>query len=430
MKPVVNETAAPNQEAGSEPAAPHSRVLVLLSLALFVFSLTFQMWSFEEFPPYPYFDEVYTVTSAQEGFEDPDKLETTHPPLAPYIIKLSILLWGDSPAAWRLPSRIFGGLTVVLVLLISAHLSRKLLPSVIAAILLLSDGVFITATRAALYEGQVIFFSFAALTAAIYACAPGRSRRSQTALIVASALLLGLALATKWSAVLFVPCIIYLLVIALPLRRAIFHSLMLVSIVMAAYVAVCCALTSQAPHELLRANLALFDAHMNPAAHHRYESSGWTWPFLIRPIWFGFSPEGANARGTICLGNPIVFLVALLSIITLSIAGIRQAITNRSRSLAMRALPVVGFFATWLPWCLLTKRKGFLYYYLPSLIFGCIACATALSLVPAHHKGLRLLLIGCALLAVPVGVLYLPVYLGIEVPFDWMTTLLPFTAWW
>ena len=96
----------------------------------------------------------------------------------------------------------------------------------------------------------------------------------------------------------------------------------------------------------------------------------------------------------------------------------------------MRTLPVVGFFATWLPWCLLTERKGFIYYYLPSLIFGCIALASVASLIPAQRKGLSRLLIGCALMAVPVGILYLPVYLGIEVPFEWMTTLLPFTSWW
>jgi dolichyl-phosphate-mannose--protein O-mannosyl transferase len=208
-------------------------------------------------------------------------------------------------------------------------------------------------------------------------------------------------------------------------------ALMIFTLAAFTYTGVCCTLTAQSVPQLFSGNLELLQTHLHPALHHRYESSGWSWPLLLRPIWFGIEPTGTTARGTICIGNPVVFLVVLVVIPLLSARGVRRLFLQGNITLTATLLPVVGFFANWLPWCMLSERRGFIYYYLPSLIFGCMAYATAISLVPAKNRWITwILLVVPTLTSVAVCVLYLPLYLGLEVPFEWMLTLLPFEAWW
>jgi predicted membrane-bound dolichyl-phosphate-mannose-protein mannosyltransferase len=73
------------------------------------------------------FPEVKII---QSGYSHPDKvsmnlLNTEHPPLAKYIIGLSMLTLGDQPINWRIPSIIAGSITILLVYLIVAGLTKN-----------------------------------------------------------------------------------------------------------------------------------------------------------------------------------------------------------------------------------------------------------------------------------------------------------------
>jgi dolichyl-phosphate-mannose--protein O-mannosyl transferase len=106
---------------------------------------------------------------------------------------------------------------------------------------------------------------------------------------------------------------------------------------------------------------------------HRYESDWWTWPMMLRPIWYFFErmPDGSHPiRGIFCIGNPLIFwLIPVVS-------GYSMYRVFKERSWILGLL-VFGFLCQWLPWALITRVKFFHYFYtaMPflTILFGALA---------------------------------------------------------
>ena len=116
-------------------------------------------------------------------------LNTEHPPLVKYFIALSMLLIGDYPMSWRIPSIIAGSLTILLTALLISKLIENYWAGVFAAILLAIDPLFRAMSGVALLDIFVSLFVVASLYMAY-------NRR-----FGAAGILLGAAIASKFSAV-------------------------------------------------------------------------------------------------------------------------------------------------------------------------------------------------------------------------------------
>lgn len=409
----------------------------LISLALVAASLLLQYALFEEFPPFPYYDEVASVPSSRAITTAPESVTKDHPPLVPYLMSLSEAVFGDNPTGWRFPARLCGALILPALFLIGLLLTGSLVGSTIGAVALLSDGLFITLSRAALLETPYVCFGMYALLIALWGERQSGNTLPRVALII-SGVLIGLSIACKWSGVFFIAplTLIYLLSEQTSsIARQLSRIAIAPSIALAVYIGTTCALRTISPHELLNQTLEMMQAHVNFVQPHRYASSAWGWPVLARPIWFGYTKlpylaeDGTQAvRGTICLGNPAVFLVTGLSMLWLVVVGVRNA---SQRCLVLAPLvPVVGYLACWLPWIILSSRKGFLYYFFPSLAFAClglgICCATL------YRQG-RAGKTACGIVvAVMLGcmIAYLPLYVGAPVSKAQMQRLILKESWW
>lgn len=408
-----------------------------ISLALVAASLLLQYGLFEEFPPFPYYDEVYTVPVSRAIATAPETMVTDHPPLMPYLMSLSEAIFGDNPTGWRFPSRICGALTLPAVFLIGWLLTGNLVGATLGALALLCDGIFTTVTRAALLDPAFVFFGMYAVLVALWGTTRPSHHRSALYL-AASGVLAGLSLSSKWSGIFFfAPIALIHLSSEHPARftRQVRDLGLLFLVALTVYISITCSLRSLSPLELFTQSSEMLQRHVNFTQPHRYASSAWGWPLLARPIWFGYmplpdlAPDGtALARGTICLGNPIVFLYTGLSMIILLALGLRDAVHRRMR--LMIALPVCGYLACWTPWMLLSVRKGFLYYFYPSLCFACIGLGIS-SVYLFRDARYRTILCGilCALMLVGF-IAYLPVYMGIPISTTQMKTLIAFDAWW
>ncbi|MGH7918832.1 MAG: phospholipid carrier-dependent glycosyltransferase, partial [Candidatus Dormibacteraceae bacterium] len=107
-----------------------------------------------------------------------------------------------------------------------------------------------------------------------------------------------------------------------------------------------------------------------------YSSKWYTWPFLIRPVWYYYqtltgSGGQALSAGIVDLGNPIVWWASLPALV---FCGYDALAHRRWQA----AVIVVGFFAEWLPFALIT-RIMFLYHMFGGLIFMVLALAYALA---------------------------------------------------
>ncbi len=103
--------------------------------------------------------------------------------------------------------------------------------------------------------------------------------------------------------------------------------------------------------------------HSNLKACHNYASPWWSWPLLLRPVWFYLY----------IMGNPLSWWLYLPAVVYVGVQWWR----GRFRSAAL-GLVLLGYFGQWLPWSL-SPRVAYLYHMLPAVPFGCLALGYTLN---------------------------------------------------
>jgi dolichyl-phosphate-mannose--protein O-mannosyl transferase len=209
--------------------------------------------------------------------------------------------------------------------------------------------------------------------------------------------LCGLALSTKWSAAALLPILIGSLFIrphraASPstLNRATVAAILALLIyTIAFYLLPFIAIQPFFGTFLggfMKYNELAFKHHtMDAITPFRYSSPWWSWPLLLRPIWYGFerlSDGSGLIRGILCIGNPIVFL-SILSALAVCLAAAVTRLLGSPQHLHRYAsnaslLMLACYLINWLPWAFAERMTMFHYLY-PALPFGCILSALTLS---------------------------------------------------
>src|SRR6185437_4993006 len=177
------------------------------------------------FPHSKSFDEVYYATEAQEmlryGYEDNrDYMFIVHPPLGKWLIALSSAIWGDNSLGWRIAPAVAGTLSVLIMVRLARRMFRSTILGVLAGVLLALDGISLVMSRLALLDIFLQLFILAGFAALVldrdqlrtrlgrlYAAgvdmSAGVPRLGPRPWRLAGGVLLGLALAVKWSALSF-----------------------------------------------------------------------------------------------------------------------------------------------------------------------------------------------------------------------------------
>ena len=153
------------------------------------------------------FDEVYYVDGARDllanGVEVTDSKPefVVHPPVGKWLIAMGIKLFGDDPMGWRISAAFFGVLSILLIFIVARKLFNSDFLALLAAALVSIDGLHVVMSRTALLDIFLMTFLLGAFLALL----------NENYLLLA--VLLGLALGTKWSALYFIMAVgIYLLV--------------------------------------------------------------------------------------------------------------------------------------------------------------------------------------------------------------------------
>jgi 4-amino-4-deoxy-L-arabinose transferase-like glycosyltransferase len=187
------------------------RNLWLAMAGLLLLSLALRLPGYAEQPVMP--DEVgffqsFAWTIIEEGWVWPVKYMYIHPPLYPYTLAILTVLAGGSLGVLRLSTVAFGALTPVLVFLLAQELYDKR-AAALAALLMAFSSYHILYSRALMLEVPVIFF----LTLGLYLYARGLRKVSRVHTICAG-VAFGLAVITKWIAILYVPCLLLFLLVS------------------------------------------------------------------------------------------------------------------------------------------------------------------------------------------------------------------------
>jgi dolichyl-phosphate-mannose-protein mannosyltransferase len=412
--------------------AYYPQLLVLLLVGSFLIKLIFL-----GHPDELYFDEVYHgYTAKQYVHNNPDGYdpwgtaeegkanEWTHPPLAKLLMAGSMLVAGENPVGWRLSSVLFGTLSIGMAALLSLELFKSKRASILTALLLSLEGLLFTQSRIAMNDVHFLFFGLTS----IY-CYLRWTRANNGWWMVASGLTLGLALASKWTALYIFGLIgldfLVRSVIQWPgFKKVILFGFSLTILPAAVYV------TAYFHYFLLgftwsqwvELQKQMYWYHTNLTATHTYQSRPWQWVLNLRPVWYytNYAKADVGVVSNIYnLANPVVLYGGIAAVAY----AIYRLIRRWQRELWFSLL---AYFILFLPW-VFSPRIMFSYHYLPSIVW------LAILLGWAADKGLkkdsvRYWIYGFLGLCLIWFVVFYPNMTGLSVPksvFETIYTIIP-----
>ena len=357
------------------------------------------------------FDEVYHAFTAKEflaGHKEAWEYwttpppgvayEWTHPPLAKEIMATSMFFVNSQNAwAWRLPGALFGILNIYLVYLLGKKLLNNEPASLIAAFVFSIDGLNFVQSRTGMNDIYYVTFMLLCILLLL-------NRR-----FFLSAIILGLALSSKWAAVYSYLIIIPIVIVRKDFRKILYFLIIPPVVYLISYI----------PFFILGHDFTVFINlqkqmwwyHTNLRATHSYSSPWWSWPLNLYPIWYFVDYQKEKVANIFSSGNPVIFWVGAAAII---LTG-WEALKKRSFHLAVL---VLGFLAFWLPWAA-SPRIMFLYHFSPSVPFLSLALGHQLSIEYKNTRTRKIVFLILFLAILSFGFLY-PFLTGVGIPRDFV----------
>ncbi len=431
-------------------------VAIVAPVAIVIVAAGLRLWGVTS-PPQPYWDEQYYVYDASAylggGFgvavhDAPsvriaDEGTWVHPPLGKWILALlGIGPLGMNALGWRLPSVLFGVAGVLLVYLIAMQLWRSVLWASVASGLLAIEGLHIVQSRIAMLD---IFMSTFVLAGILFLVRdrnrmdegdPSSSRFSRIFGSRDRALagaMFGAAVACKWAGIFALAFAIVLVLVwtsgdrrgepRSPRRSISTIATSLIGIPLVVYLVSYGAFWFQhgpAVSDFLVLQLRMLEYHQAHTQIQPENSPPWTWPLLLHPVQYFPDPGEGSTRAIVALGNPVIWWGFLALLPVSIVAAIRRPDWRD-------AVVFGGAMACFVPW-LFVGRSQFLYYMLPVVPFMCLGIASTLRHLSDGRIGRTTgyVVIGAAL---ATAVLFLPIWIGLDVPSSWRDLLAWLPQW-
>jgi dolichyl-phosphate-mannose--protein O-mannosyl transferase len=425
------------------------------------------------------------IARGNTNFFAPGGEFVVHPPAGKLLIAVGEWAFGLTPFGWRFSVAVVGSLSILILARTARRMTRSTLLGCVAGLLLALDGLEFVMSRTALLDIFVMFWVLAAFACLVVDRDKTRARLADAApldhqhpsppprlgirwWLVAAGVCLGLACASKWNGVWYVPAFIALTVAwDLGARRAAgfagqrgraavryaagrLTALAVIPFVIylatwSGWLATSTGYDRQwaAQHgdhtPVISALVSLFEYHKAMLAfntglttHHPYESKPWTWLVLSRPVSYFWCPDsgthpvcsGGKAQEVLALGTPAIWWT---SIVTLLVCLGWWLIRRDWRAGAV----LLGVAAGWLPWFAFASRTQFSFYavaFVPFLVLSITLCL-GLVLGPVHASARRraagAAVAGAYLLAVLLNFAYLyPVLAAQIIPYSqWLARM-------
>ena len=401
--------------------------------AILTFALSIRLWRLS-LPTGYIFDEVYYAKNANSLLSSAVELDAqgqaefvVHPPFGKWLIAIGIRFFGNEEFGWRFASAIFGTLSILLIYLIVKKLFNSEFLSITAALLMAFDGLNLVMSRVALLDIFLMFF----ILLSIYFLIINNLWLSGSAI--------GLALSIKWSAAFLIPLVILFVVVYNKVTfRNLFKvisqfTLLPISIYFASWSGWIFSSQGWARQSesnvfasLWNYHLQILDFHQGLDDKHAYQANPWSWLVLGRPTSFYYeSPSDCGAekcaQEILAIGTPLLWWISIFAVaITFGFL-----VTKLERA---AAIILLGFAGTYLPWFFIQSRTTFYFYSistLPFLILALIYCFNQLLNSAIYRK----YIISFVILVAINFIYFLPIYLGISIPYSQWLSRMWFESW-
>ena len=403
------------------------REIAPISLII-AFALILRLWRLN-LPKGYIFDEVYYAKNANSLIRNGVELNSqgqaefiVHPPLGKWLIGIGIKIFGNNEFGWRISAAVIGTLSVLLIYFITKELFNSIFLSNIAAALMALDGLALVMSRVALLDIFLMFF----ILLAFYFLVKNY--------LWLSGIAIGLAAATKWSAIFLIPFFILLTLNYLQiepiklLKRAaqfIFLPSLIYLISWSGWIFTSGGWDRQSGSNIFTSlwkyHIAILDFHRSLAETHSYAANPWSWLILGRPTSFFYeTPTGCGvsscSQEILAIGTPILWWAGIFAI-ALTFGFF---VANRDR---ISTLILAGIAGTYLPWFLIQSRTTFYFYAISILPFLILALIYTFNWILKYDDYRKQII--AFLVVVAINFIYfLPVLLGIEIPYSqWLSRM-------
>ena len=392
------------------------------------------------------FDEVYYVDGARDllayGVEvDGSGAEfIVHPPVGKWLIAAGIQVFGNDEFGWRISTAIAGVVSIILIGLIAHRLFRSRFLTLLATFLATVDGLALVHSRTSLLDNFLTTFILAATYFFI--------RKNY----LATAIFLGFALGTKWSAAYFIA-----IFGAIALYRAFTHHTgrdlikpSLQRIATFGIVPVAIYVMSWAGWFLsdrgwgkdystnpiasfINYHQQMLGFHTGLSEKHTYQADPWTWLIQSRPTSFFYqSPKTCGAdscsQEVLAMGTPFLWWAGAIAIFVVVGFWIKSIVKRRMEPAS--TIIVAGMAAGYLPWFFYQSRTVFTFYaivFQPFLILALVYCAQ-MALTKFGRKGL--IAIASLFILIALNFAYfLPLYMGDLITYEAWRARMWFPSW-
>ena len=392
------------------------------------FALALRLWRLN-LPKSYIFDEVYYAKNAASLITDGVELNeqgaaefVVHPPLGKWLIGIGIKLFGNNEFGWRVIAAIVGSASVLLIYLIVQRLFGSLFLSNIAAALFALDGLHLVMSRVALLDIFLMFFILLAFYLIL---------RDNLWL---SGVVIGLAAATKWSAVFVIP---FLILLTVNIGRANFATLgkrfnqfilTPIGIYLLSWSGWFISAKGWARDSgsnlfasLWNYHVEIMNFHRGLTEQHTYAANPWSWLVLGRPTSFFYeSPKNCGAQSCsqeiLAIGTPILWWAGIFAIaITVGLF-----ITNRDR---VSAFILAGIAGTYIPWFFIQNRTTFYFYAIAIFPFIVLSLINVFNWALINQKN-RKFIYGFVIIVGINFIYFMPIFIGINIPYvDWLARM-------
>ena len=389
-----------------------------------------------------YFDEIYHSRTAYEHLNDIEPYESVHPPLGKVIISIPIAIMGTSPFAFRVMGNIAGILMILVAYFIGKELFKKEWYGVISASIMALDGMHFVQTRIGTVDSFLVLFCLSSFLFMIKYINLDKSEKvfKKLKYLLFSAIFIGMGIATKWTAlfvglglaILFLVHFIYDIVKSKSFTKddwkvfigtGLLFVIIPLGIYLMAYIPLFlnkgCQIKSL--KDLYNYTLGMYDYHSKLDATHSFSSSWYTWPLMIKPMWYYIRYYSNNIVSTIvCMGNLLIWwggvVCTVLSIFYMFFRKNREAFFL----LAMIA-------TTWLPYFFI-GRVMFIYHYFITIPFVMFSIVMVLKIIEEKFKK-KIFSIIVLILFLICFIIYYPVFSGKKVSEDYVNKTKLMDTW-
>lgn len=381
-----------------------------------------------------YFDEIYHARTAYEFIHKLPVYEWTHPPLGKIFISLGIRLFGMNTFGWRCIGTLFGVFMVPLIYLLAKLLFKKTWLSSAAAIIFAFDFMHYVQTRIATIDVYVTFFimlMYMFMFAYSYMSFYDMPLKKTFIPLVLCGISSGLAISCKWTGIYALFGVAVIFFVTLSRRYAEyctdkslkFHKntvltllfcvlcfiIIPVSIYCLSYIPYLSA-NGEGFFGIWKNQLDIFTYHAKTvvASEHPYSSKWYTWPLMLRPIWY-YSAEFANGNeaGISAFGNPLVWWGGIAA----CIFCIFNAVKYKDKK---AILLLIAYASNFLPWAIV-QRTMFIYHYFPSVPFIVLMTVYSANILSRKNHKIKYAAYVYILGVVLLFALFYPVLTGTEV---------------